>query len=94
MEESDFCPGTPGGKRRVAVGGAPWRDSENAFIFACMSVVNPLDRAGGGPGRRAALTWPRGVEEAVMLAVVGRSEVVFKVGGCSISGAEWERPIG
>ena len=33
-----------------------------------------LDRTEGGPGLRAALRVPRGVEEAVMLEVTGVSE--------------------
>jgi hypothetical protein len=45
----------------------PCLDKEKAFILACMSDVKPLALDGGGPGRRAALSGPRGAEEAVML---------------------------
>lgn len=60
--DSPCRPGTPG--RRL---GAPCRDKEKAFILACISDVRPLALDGGGPGRRAAFSGPRGAEEAVML---------------------------
>ena len=47
-------------------GGAPCRDNEKAFIFACMSEFNPLARLGSGPGRLAALVGPSGEEEGLM----------------------------
>ena len=54
-------------ERRLWPGGAPCLDKEKAFILACMSDVKPLALDGGRPGRRAALSGPRGAEEADML---------------------------
>jgi hypothetical protein len=45
--------------------GAPCLESENAFIFACISDVNPLARV-AGIGLRAALIGPSGADEALM----------------------------
>jgi hypothetical protein len=56
-----------GPARRLWPGGAPCLDKEKAFILACMSDVKPLALDGGGPGRRAALSGPRGAEEGDML---------------------------
>lgn len=42
------------------------RESENAFIFACMSELRPLGRLGSGAGRRAAFTGPRGADDEDM----------------------------
>jgi len=47
-------------------GGAPWRDRENAFIFAWISEFRPLARLGSGPGLLAAVVGPRGAEEGLM----------------------------
>jgi hypothetical protein len=54
--------------------GAPCLDKEKAFILAIMSWFKPPDwpprdaigRGGGTTPRRAALTWPRGVDDSVM----------------------------
>ncbi len=61
-------------------GGAPRLERWKAFIFACISSGRPPVRMlecddGGMTGRRAAFKVPSGVEEAVMLAVAGKSEV-------------------
>ena len=72
-----------GGVRRFVGGGAPCRERWKAFILSCMDCgrLPPLeDRDGGGPGLRAALTAPRGVEEAVMFADIVPSVGVRKVG--------------
>ena len=74
-----FCDGTDPGSgplwseleslvvRLDRPGGAPCLDNEKAFILACMSDDRPLALGGGGPGRRAAFSGPRGAEEAVMV---------------------------
>ena len=73
-----------GGVRRfVGAGGAPCRERWKAFILSCMDCgrLPPLDdRDGGGPGLRAALRAPRGVDEAVMFAAMVPSVGVRKVG--------------
>jgi len=56
--------------------GAPWRPRWKAFIRAAISALtfNPLpllEKVGWFGGLRAALMVPRGVEDAVMPAVVG-----------------------
>lgn len=51
-------------------GGAPCRDNENAFIFACMSEFSPLARLGSGPGLRAAFVGPSGAEEGFIEAAM------------------------
>jgi hypothetical protein len=63
--ETGLFPGRPGLKPCTA-GGAPCRDSENAFILACISDVRPLALV-AGIGRRAALTGPSGAEDALMV---------------------------
>lgn len=75
--------------------GAPCRDWENAFIFAAMSEVSPLASAGGGPGRRAALIWPSGAEEAVMVfdavpSFALRSDGSLAGEGYFCNGADWK----
>ena len=74
-----FCDNTPPGNGPLRpelasffaklgrLGGAPCLDREKAFILACISDVKPLALEGSGPGRRAALSGPRGAEEAVMV---------------------------
>lgn len=74
------CTGGLPGIRRFGAGGAPRLERWKAFIFACISSGRPPVRMfenddGGIPGRRAAFKVPSGVEEAVMLAVAGESEV-------------------
>jgi hypothetical protein len=61
--------------------GAPCRDKEKAFILAAMSEVSSLARKGTGPGRRAALTCPRGAEEGVMVFGNDPSSGVRSEGG-------------
>ena len=68
-------PGTA--ERRLVPDGAPCRESEKAFIFACISFVRPLALEGGGPGRRAAFTGPSGAEELLRPL----SKEVFREGG-------------
>jgi hypothetical protein len=63
--DTGLFPGRPG-LSPCAAGGAPCRDSENAFIFACISDVKPLALV-AGIGRRAALTGPSGAEDALMV---------------------------
>lgn len=46
-----------------------------------MSEVSPLARAGGGPGRRAALIWPSGAEDRLMGFEKGPSLAVRNEGG-------------
>jgi hypothetical protein len=53
-------------KPPVGAFGAPCRDNEKAFIFACMSEFSPLARVGGGPGLLAAFVGPSGAEEGLM----------------------------
>ena len=61
-------------------GGAPCRDSENAFIFACISEFNPLARCGSGPGRLAAFVGPSGAEEGLIVDAM-LALCVFSDGG-------------
>jgi hypothetical protein len=63
--DTGLFPGRPGLKPCTA-GGAPCRDSENAFILACISDVRPLALV-AGIGRRAAFTGPSGAEDALMV---------------------------
>ena len=56
----------PGRSGRPLEGGGPCLDNWKAFILACISEDSPLALAGGGGGLRAALTVPRGLEEAVI----------------------------
>jgi hypothetical protein len=46
-----------------------------------MSEVSPLARVGGGPGRRAALIWPRGAEDRLMGCEDGLSLAARNEGG-------------
>jgi hypothetical protein len=67
------------GSGRIFCAGAPCLDREKAFILAAISEVSPLARVGGGPGRRAALIWPRGAEDRLMgfeyeLSLAARNE--------------------
>lgn len=59
-----WLPGGPGLKPCAAFG-VPCLDSENAFIFACISDVRPLALV-VGTGLRAALTGPSGADEALI----------------------------
>lgn len=73
---------------RLCGGGAPCLERWNAFILACMSCGSPPPLAdkdvGGGPGLRAALTAPSGVDDADMLLVAStevRNDGSFGGGG-------------
>jgi hypothetical protein len=46
-----------------------------------MSEVSPLARVGGGPGRRAALIWPRGAEDILIVFENDPSVAVRNEGG-------------
>ena len=77
------------GMRRFCVGGAPCLERWKAFILACISCGRPPpleDSDGGGPGLRAALTAPSGVDDAVMFDVGGTSEEVRREGILSEGG--------
>lgn len=75
--ESDSAGGAPG-MRRFGAAGVPCLDRWKAFILACMSSGRPPaltpDKDGGAIGRRAALSVPSGVDDAVIEAAVGGSE--------------------
>lgn len=67
----------------LKLGGTPCLEREKAFIFAWMSWVRPLDlvfRLGVGPGLRAALIWPSGVEEGVIMGV-SETDRMVRFGG-------------
>lgn len=82
------------GMRRFWGGGAPCRDRWNAFILACIScgrapALAVAKEDGGGPGLRAALIAPRGLEGALVLANDGDSDIARYEGGrrgCNVGG--------
>lgn len=79
LVDTEGTDGIPG-MRIFGAGGAPRLERWKAFIFACISSGSPPVRIlgsddGGTAGRRAAFKVPRGVDEGVMLAVAGKSEV-------------------
>ena len=79
-------PGTA--ERRLVPDGAPCRESEKAFIFACISFVRPLALEGGGPGRRAAFTGPSGAEELLRPELALSKEVRSEGGLGDVLGSD------